>query len=140
MSQFCESAQIEHRATFSSTRRVRYLLLQPTRMKPTCFITVFAVAAKFAPGYAQAGSSDQIFFGVDLTGCQSASYPNAAAAEDDFLSNLLPGVETETFEGFANNAGSPLTLGFDAGGPLTATLTSVGEADASFSNQKYSTR
>jgi hypothetical protein len=104
-------------------------------MKPTCFITVFAVAAKFAPGYAQAGSSDQIFFGVDLTGCQSTLYPNAAAEKGDFLSNLLPGVKTETFEDFANNAGSPLALGFD-GGPLTADLTSVGATDATESKIK----
>jgi hypothetical protein len=101
-------------------------------MKPTCFITVFAVAAKIAPGYAQAGSSDQIFFGIDLLGCQTASYPNAAAAKGDFLSNLLPGVKTETFESSANGAGSPLALGFDVG-PLTATLTSVGATDATLS-------
>ena len=97
-------------------------------MKPTCFITVFAVAAKIAPGYAQAGSSDQIFFGIDLLGCQTASYPNAAAAKGDFLSNLLPGVKTETFESSANGAGSPLALGFDVG-PLTTTLTSVGATE-----------
>ena len=114
-------------------------------MKPTCFITVFAVAAKFAPGYAQAGSSDQIFFGVDLMGCQSAlypnatAYPNAAAEKGDFLSNLLPGVKTETFEVFDNGAGSPLALGFD-GGPLTANLTSVGATDANQSKIKSATQ
>ena len=109
-------------------------------MKPTCFITVFAVAAKFAPGYAQAGSSDQIFFGVDLTGCQSTLYPNAAAEKGDFLSNLLPGVKTETFEVFDNGAGSPLALGFD-GGPLNATLKSFGApADALLSRIRDTTQ
>ncbi len=70
----------------------------------------------------QQANAYQIFFGEDLNNSAStplASFPNAAAAEAGFLSNLV-GVGTEDFEGFATGTGAPLNLSFPGAG--TATL------------------
>lgn len=65
------------------------------------------------------------YFGEDLNSSNSvplASFPNASAAEADFLS-VLQGVATEDFEGFADGTGGPLNLSFPgSGGSITATL------------------
>jgi len=62
------------------------------------------------------------FFGEDLGSGEYtplSSWPNAAAAEADFLANLVD-VGTEDFESFPDNTGAPLTLTFPGAG--TATL------------------
>ncbi|NET25108.1 MAG: PEP-CTERM sorting domain-containing protein [Okeania sp. SIO1I7] len=72
-------------------------------------------------------SNAQIFFGEDLNDSNSvplASFPNASAAESDFLSNLV-GVGTEDFEGFATGTSGPLDLTFP-GSNITATLSGGG--------------
>ena len=69
----------------------------------------------------------QIFFGEDLNNSSSvplASFPNASAAESDFLSNLV-GVGTEDFEGFATGTSGPLDLTFPDS-DITATLSGGG--------------
>lgn len=61
-------------------------------------------------------------FGEDLNSSARtplSTFPNAAAAEADFLANLT-GVGTETFENFADNTSGPIDLSFPGAG--TATL------------------
>jgi hypothetical protein len=70
---------------------------------------------------AQSASAYQIFFGEDLNNSGSialSSTPNAAQAENLFL-NVLSGVGTEDFEGFANGLGAPLALSFPGAGNAT---------------------
>jgi hypothetical protein len=55
-----------------------------------------------------------------------AAFPNATAAEADFLA-LLSGVGTEDFESFTAGTGTPLALVFPGAG--TATLTGTGSID-----------
>jgi hypothetical protein len=70
-----------------------------------------------------------IFFGEDLgigEGTRLLSFPNALAARNSFLANLV-GVGTENFEGFADDTGAPLSLTFPgSSGSITATLTGTG--------------
>lgn len=73
-----------------------------------------------------AGASTLTFFGEDLNNSEAVplpAFPNASAAETQFLSNLVD-VETENFEGF--NAGDTVPLGLTFSGPgltdITATL------------------
>ena len=75
-----------------------------------------------------------VFFGEDLGANRNSNpsaYPNARQAEQNFLANLT-GVGTETFELFANGAGSgfvfnPITLRSE-GEPLNLTFPGVGAA------------
>lgn len=70
----------------------------------------------------QSASAFQIFFGEDLNNSAFTplgATPNATAAENQFL-NVLSGVGTEDFEGFANGVGAPLALSFP--GAANATL------------------
>jgi len=63
------------------------------------------------------------FFGEDLglgEMTRLTVHPNADAARNAFLANLLTGVGTENFEGFADGATTPLALNFPGDG--TATL------------------
>ena len=54
-------------------------------------------------------------------------FPNATAAEADFLSNLSSGVGTEDFETFGDETGAPLVLSFPgSSGSITATLSRTG--------------
>jgi hypothetical protein len=66
------------------------------------------------------------FFGEDLTSGSgiATSHPNADAARTSFFTNLTGGVGTETFEGFATGAGTPLVVSFPGAG--TATLSGTG--------------
>ena len=69
------------------------------------------------------------YFGEDPgvgEGTALTSWPNAAAAEADFLSNLV-GVGTENFESFASGTIAPLPLNFPGAG--TATLMGDGKID-----------
>ena len=69
-------------------------------------LTVFCTSSTFA--------AIQTYFGEDLRNgavLPLARYPNASAAEADFLSNLV-GVGTETFEGFADGTKAALLLSF----------------------------
>jgi hypothetical protein len=71
------------------------------------------------------------YFGKDPglgEGTPLAAWPNATAAENSFLSNLV-GIGTETFESFAVGTGSPLILTFPGAG--TATLSDPFDAIAS---------
>jgi hypothetical protein len=77
-------------------------------------LTVFCTSSTFA--------AIQTYFGEDLRSgavLPLATYPNASAAEADFLSNLV-GVGTETFEAFADGTKAALSLSFPGAG--TATL------------------
>ena len=68
------------------------------------------------------------FFGEDAglgEATRLPSHPNADAARNDFFANLV-GVGTETFEGFATGAMSPLAVSF---GSTTATLIGGGFVD-----------
>ena len=63
------------------------------------------------------------FFGEDLglgEGTPLAAFPNATAAEAQFLAQLV-GVGTENFEGFAAGTGAPLNLNFPGAGMATLT-------------------
>jgi len=53
------------------------------------------------------------------------SWPNAAAAEANFLTNLIGGIGTEDFEGFAEGTLAPLPVVFSGSG-VTATLNGNG--------------
>lgn len=67
-----------------------------------------------------------IYFGEDLglgEGTRLVSHPNADAARNSFLSQLV-GVGTETFEGFATGTGAPLNIAFPGAG--TATINGTG--------------
>ena len=80
-------------------------------------IAVFATAALIS-GVA---SSYTIFFGEDLNNSATtrlASTPNATAASNSFLANLI-GVGTETFETIAPGTGVPLNLNFPGAGAAT---------------------
>lgn len=69
-----------------------------------------------------AASGYVVFAGEDLNNSafvRLAATPNATAASNNFLANLI-GVGTETFEGFAAGTGTPLALNFPGAG--TATL------------------
>jgi len=81
---------------------------------------VAALIGVLAP--APASAAPMIFFGEDLGLGETtplSAFPNAAAAQADFLSHLS-GVGIETFESFADGAGAPLALSFPGLG--TATL------------------
>ncbi|MGY9057339.1 MAG: PEP-CTERM sorting domain-containing protein [Alphaproteobacteria bacterium] len=70
---------------------------------------------------ASSASAFTTFFGEDISNSAStplASFPNATAAEAQFLSSLT-GVGTETFESFADNTGGPLNLNFPGAGMAT---------------------
>ncbi|HSH16611.1 MAG TPA: PEP-CTERM sorting domain-containing protein, partial [Verrucomicrobiae bacterium] len=76
-------------------------------------------------------SAYQIFFGEDLNNDGNVALiatPNASNAENQFL-NVLSGVGTENFEGFANGVGAPLGLSFP--GAANATLSGGSGAVAS---------
>jgi len=78
-------------------------------------LTVFA-----AVGVVQAATTE--YFGEDLglgETTRLSSWPNAEAAEAEFLSRLT-GVGTEDFEGFAQGNSTPLAIDFGVAG--TATL------------------
>lgn len=87
------------------------------------------------PASADAQYSD--FFGEDLFGFpddfsqvdRSTSFPNASAAEADFLAALTSDVGTEDFEsGFTHEQGTPLALTFPGvTGSITANLQGSGE-------------
>jgi hypothetical protein len=72
-----------------------------------------------------------VFFGEDLGPGEGPpgllAWPNAAAAETSFLSNLS-GVGTETFESFSVGTGAPLALNFPGAG--TATLQGSGTIES----------
>jgi hypothetical protein len=70
------------------------------------------------------------FFGEDLGLGEStplSTWPNAAAAEADFLSHLT-GVGTEDFESFAAGTVGPLAVDFTGSG-VTATITDSGDGE-----------
>ena len=69
----------------------------------------------------QSASAYQIFFGEDLNNNGNvalSSTANSAVAESQFL-NVLSGVGTEDFEGFATGVGAPLGLSFPGAGNAT---------------------
>jgi hypothetical protein len=85
---------------------------------------MLVVILLFALQVTSAGAAIQTFFGEDLRDgarLPLAAYPNAAAAEADFLSNLV-GVGTESFEGFAGGTRSNLLLSFPGAGTATLDL------------------
>lgn len=90
------------------------------------FKPAFAACALAAAGMGmgmQSASAYQIFFGEDLNNSASvplSSTPNATQAENQFL-NVLSGVGTEDFEGYANGLGAPLGLSFPGAGNATLT-------------------
>lgn len=93
-------------------------------MKKT--LIVAAVGACFSLAAFSSHATHIQFFGEDLglgEGTRLTSHPNADAARADFFSNLV-GVGTESFEGFANGTGAPLTINFPGFG--TATLNGTG--------------
>lgn len=86
-------------------------------------LAIASISTIIGSGSAQAYET---FFGEDLglsEGTRLSSTPNADAAKDEFLSNLL-GVETETFESFAPGSLPPLLIAFPGAG--TATLEGAG--------------
>lgn len=77
-----------------------------------------AAAVGLAP---HSASAYQIFFGEDLNNSATTALgatPNATQAENQFQ-NVLSGVGTEDFEGFANGLGAPLGLTFPGAGNAT---------------------
>ena len=91
----------------------------------TCFVISLALVTPRLAVYAAATE----YFGEDLGLGEStrlASWPNAAAAEAEFLSRLS-GVGTEDFEGFADGTTAPLSIDFGAAG--NATIYGDGEVD-----------
>ncbi len=81
---------------------------------------ILALAA-FLLGGAPSAHAYLVFFGEDLNDSEDdplAAFPNASAAEADFLA-LLDGAGTEDFEGFAEGDAEPLNLMF---GGVLATL------------------
>lgn len=94
-------------------------------------MAAIVVAASAAMALPSSASAFTVFFGEDVNNSEStplASFPNAAAAEAAFQSNLF-GVGTEDFEGFSSGTGNPLALVFPGAG--TATLSGGGGAIAS---------
>jgi hypothetical protein len=82
-----------------------------------CFVVSLALVTPVLVVYGAATE----FFGEDLglgEGTRLASWPNAAAAEAEFLSHLS-GVGTEDFESFTDGAGAPLSIDFGAAGNAT---------------------
>ena len=91
-------------------------------MTKTRLCAALAVSAAASLGFTGSAHAYTTFFGQDLNGSNSvplANTPNANAAANSFLSNLI-GVGTETFEGQATGAAQPLGLVFPGAG--TATL------------------
>lgn len=87
-------------------------------------LSAVAVAAAMAVAVPSTASAYSVFFGEDLNNSSStplSAFPNANAAEANFLGFLTGGVATEDFEGFSAGTGGPLTLTFPGAG--TATLT-----------------
>jgi len=88
---------------------------------------ILGVAASVALSTGSVLAIDASFFGQDLGNgdgnANITAWPNAAAAQAQFLANLV-GVGTETFESFADNAPAPFTLTFPGAG--TATLNGTG--------------
>jgi hypothetical protein len=82
-----------------------------------CFAVSLALVTPALTVYAASTE----YFGEDLNSGEStrlASWPNAAAAEAEFLSRLS-GVGTEDFESFAGGATAPLSVDFGAAGNAT---------------------
>jgi hypothetical protein len=86
-------------------------------MAAICFVISLALVTPVLVVYAAATE----YFGEDLglgEGTKLASWPNAAAAEAEFLSHLS-GVGTEDFESFAGGTTAPLSIDFGAAGNAT---------------------
>jgi hypothetical protein len=82
-----------------------------------CFVISLALVTPVLVVYAAATE----YFGEDLGLGEStrlASWPNATAAEAEFLSHLS-GVGTEDFESFTDSTGAPLSIDFGAAGNAT---------------------
>lgn len=95
-------------------------------MTKTRLCAALAVSAAASLGFTGSAHAYTTFFGQDLNGSNSvplANTPNANAAANSFLSNLI-GVGTETFETQTTGAGAPLALTFPGAG--TATLNGGG--------------
>lgn len=91
-------------------------------MNKTKICAALAVSAAATLGFTGSAHAYTTFFGEDLNNSSStplAVTPNATAAANSFLSNLI-GVGTETFESQTPGAGQPLALTFPGAG--TATL------------------
>lgn len=88
-----------------------------------------AIAIATAIGIGSPADAYTIFFGEDLglgEATRLPSTPNADAARDSFLSNLV-GVGTETFESFAPGTTPPLAINFIGAG--TANLQGDGSVE-----------
>jgi hypothetical protein len=86
-------------------------------MVAICFVISLALVTPVLSVYAAATE----YFGEDLNASGTtrlASWPNAAAAEAEFLSNLS-GVGTEDFESFTGGTTAPLSISFGAAGNAT---------------------
>lgn len=93
--------------------------------------TLLAAAAVASAFQLSASAAPLSFFGEDRgvfnqAGTQVGAFPNATAARNNFLSNLV-GVGTESFEAFADTTGTPLGLTFPGAG--NATLSGGGAVD-----------
>ena len=91
-----------------------------------CFVISLALVTPVLVVYAAATE----YFGEDLglgENTRLASWPNATAAEAEFLSHLS-GVGTEDFESFTDGATAPLSIDFGATG--NATIYGSGEIEA----------
>jgi hypothetical protein len=86
-------------------------------MMAICFVISLALVTSVVVVYA----ASREYFGEDLglgEFTRLTSWPNAAAAEAEFLSHLT-GVGTEDFESFADGTGAPLSIDFGAAGNAT---------------------
>ena len=99
-------------------KKLLYQLAVPTSATA---LMITAIAINPANAYT-------IFFGEDLNSSATiplASFPNASAAEADFLTNLV-GVGTETFESFAVGAVDPTLNFLTPSGPVLANFNGNG--------------